>query len=287
MPHNDPPNLLSISRSDERFTSIAGFSVFGASCTNLSLSGKTLISEQKQPADSIYFGSTVAPWPNRLKDGRFSLEGKDYRFAKLDAENNANHGLLEQVALEVRSHREDKLVLGHRFGSQEYPFDVDLEVSFEIAEGFSVAATATNFGSSAAPFALGFHPYFRLVAPGQLTANVSQHLKTDERKIPISREAVDGLEIKFPSKQSYDDCYFDPNWRAEFHTAEFAFEMTQQNLPYLMIYTPEDSPFADGSNSVAIEPLSAPANAFQDDLEGQLIQPGETREYGFQIRMLS
>jgi aldose 1-epimerase len=126
---NIPTEQLSISRVTENGLSIAGFSAFGASCTNLSLLGRNLISSAvlNNPAQ-IFFGSVLAPWPNRLQDGWFELEGQRYQFAGLDDQSNANHGLIGYQELEVRDHQESEITFGHRFGNSEYPFEVDLEI---------------------------------------------------------------------------------------------------------------------------------------------------------------
>src|SRR3954451_3098157 len=40
-------------------------------------------------------GTTLAPWPNRLRDGRYSFNGKDHQLALSEpAKGNAIHGLV-------------------------------------------------------------------------------------------------------------------------------------------------------------------------------------------------
>ena len=271
----------------ENGLSIAGFSPIGASCTNLSLSGRNLISESIHADPSVmFFGTVLAPWPNRLRDGEFELEGKGYRIQNLDDQQNANHGLIGSEPLEVRDHRSDRITFGKRFGSEEFPFQLDLEVTYSIADTFSVEAEVKNLGQITAPFAIGFHPYYRVPGGGRIQASVHTHTLADSRMIPYGQESIPGLDLALPSAEVLDDCYHG-DWQAVLETDEFSFSVTPRNLPYLMLYQPANSPFIDGSGAIAIEPMSAPANAFQSEIENHLLAPGERKSFGYEIKILS
>ena len=269
----------------ENGLSIAGFSPLGASCTNLSLSGQTLISEMAPDAGQIFFGSVLAPWPNRLQDGWFELDGKRFEYP-LDAQGNANHGLIGYRALEVRSHEESEIVFGYLFGDAEYPYEIDLEIRYSIGDSFRFEATAKNLGSVRAPFALGFHPYYRLKGKSHFLASVNHHVITDKRLIPKSVQRIEPLNLRFPSDLKLDDGYIG-NWEVQFETEEFALFITQKNMQNLMLYTPPVSPFADGTPALAIEPMSGPTNAFQTELDKHLIEPGDSKQFSYEVRTLS
>jgi aldose 1-epimerase len=284
---NISPEQLSISRVTENGLSIAGFSAFGASCTNLSLLGRNLISsEVLNNPSQIFFGSVLAPWPNRLRDAWFELEGQRYEFAGLDDQSNANHGLIGYQPLEVRDHQESEITFGHRFGNSEYPFEVDLEIRYSIGDSFVFEAKAQNLGTKTAPFALGFHPYYRLKGNSRMRSNVTRHAITDWRLIPTEVEEIEPLDFRFPGDVKLDSG-FSGDWSVQFETEEFSIEITQVNMPHLMLYTPPISPFADGTPSLAIEPMSGPTNAFQTEIEKHLLAPGETRSYRYEVRSLN
>lgn len=271
----------------ENGLSIAGFSALGASCTNLSLLGRNLISSEIPNNPSpIFFGSVLAPWPNRLQDGWFELEGKRYEFAGLDGQGNANHGLIGYQPLEVREHLESQITFGHRFGNAEYPFAVDLEIRYSIGDSFIFEATAENLGDTAAPFAIGFHPYYRLKGQSRMRASVDRHAITDWRLIPTAVEEIAPLDFQFPGDIKLDSG-FSGDWTVQFETEEFSVEITQQNMPHLMLYTPPTSPFADGTPSLAIEPMSGPTNAFQTEIAKHLLAPGERKTYRSEVRSLN
>src|SRR6056300_1739278 len=150
-----------MSRATESGTSMALISKTGAALKALTVDGVELIDPNAAyNPGQIYFGSILAPWPNRLEDGRYQLAGKEFFAGKLDASNNANHGLVYDSQFEEVSASDTEVVLSYEFGADPgYPYSVELAISYELtAGGLRVGATATNRGEIAAPFAIGFHP---------------------------------------------------------------------------------------------------------------------------------
>ena len=250
----------------------------------LSLAGRQLISAQEvvNPR-AIFMGTLLAPWPNRLADGSYELDGREYRFENLDAQNNLNHGLLGTRTLEVVDGGESDgsaLALRYLFGSDEnYPSRVELSLTFEIsATELSVSAEARNLGEVAAPFAIGFHPYFLVGDDFEVSGDFTHHIKTDKRMLPVSTEPVEGLRY---AGGPIDDCYFGANTvSVSTEDGEFAVELGE-NMSHFMFYRPG---LDVGPSMLAIEPMSAPANVFADDIASVLIAPGDLKRFGFVVR---
>ena len=261
---------------------MALISPVGGSLMHLELAGKKVISaENLENPDGIFFGKTMAPWPNRLKDGRYEHQGKSYQFENLDALGNLNHGLIGRRELELRSHEESAVVLGYRFGADPgYPFEVDFEIAIEISEfDLAVTMTAQNLGAGAAPFACGQHPYF--LAPGdfEVQGDFSHMVHTDERMLPSSISEIEGFSYQ---TGHLDGCFFGARV-ALLKTSEFELEVELgENMDYFMLYRP---PLEVGDSLLAIEPMSAMANVFQEDIESVLLAPEETKHYSYRIRM--
>lgn len=287
MEPNKNPLQPSISLVTENGTSIAEFSVFGGSVTNLSLFENNLI-PRPSVADppAVVFGSVLAPWPNRLEDGTFSFSGKTHRYGPLDPEQNVNHGLILRSALEYEV-GDSEITFFHRFTAADFGFEIDLQFGYRLTKiGFEGWAKAKNLGASSAPFAIGFHPYFHIPGKAKLSASVTKAFVTNSRMLPVDTKEIQSLEVALPDTSKLDKGYFGENWRVMVEGEEFSFEITQRNLNHLMLYRPSPSLFVDGSEGIAIEPQSAPANAFNTELEKHLIQPSETKDFWFQIRML-
>lgn len=286
MKQNQNPMEPRISLASENGNSIAEFSVFGGSVTNLSLFENILIPRPgiEDPVSSV-FGSILAPWPNRLADGSFELDG-NHSFGPLDDDSNLNHGLLLRTPLEYEL-EESAMTFHHRFSSSDYGFDIDFAFGYRLTEqGLEAWATAENIGVHRAPFAVGFHPYFKIPGKSTLKASVTKAFQTDSRMLPVSETEVSGLELDLPDVTQLDNGFYGKNWTLTLVGEEFGFEITQQNLDHLMLYRPSPSLFEDGSEGIAIEPQSAPANAFNFEISEHILLPGEKRSYAFQIRML-
>ncbi len=277
-----PEEQLSISRQAESGISIAGISLVGGAIQKLILGGKPVISTDNiESPESMFFGSLLAPWPNRLAAANYTFRGQKYQAPILDIDGNSNHGLIYDRELQVLSVSEDSLKLGYQFGKDAcYPFDLNLEVQYQILDGeLEVVAVATNEGEDA-PFAIGFHPYFLVGEKFLLEAEFTKHIQVDQKMIPISEETVAGLSY---SGGPMDDCFYGAK-SVKLITTTYQLEMRlDSGYEYFMLYRPDPNL---GESLLAVEPMSASANAFNSKIEEIVLRSGESREYSFSIRTL-
>jgi aldose 1-epimerase len=253
----------------------------GAALEALTLFGHPLIDQSAayNPTD-IFFGSLLAPWPNRLAGGSYQLAGRSYEAGSLDLDGNANHGLVYDRDFELVRAGDAEVVLSYLFGKDPgYPFSVELEVRYELLDdGMRVSARAKNLGSEAAPFAIGFHPYFLAHEPFELSGDFSEVIQTDAKMLPKTKSEVEGLSF---SGGELDSCYLGAREvRLKTESFELVVEL-EKNLDHFMFYRPGSD---KGTSMVAIEPMSSPANAFATEIDRHLIAPGESREFSFLIR---
>ncbi|MEL0319264.1 MAG: hypothetical protein VXA46_00830 [Aquiluna sp.] len=270
-----------MSRATESGTSMALISKTGAALEALILGGKQLIHHNAaNNRGEIFFGSILAPWPNRLAGGTYELGGKEFVAGKLDADSNANHGLVFDRDFELITAGETEITLGYQFGGDAgYPFSVRLEIHFELGDTFlRVSAEATNTGASPAPFAIGFHPYFLAPEPFELSGDFTTVIDTDSRMLPTATRSVGGLRF---TGGEIDACYLgskDATLKTSAH--ELVVEL-EENLDRMMFYRPGKD---QGDSMLAIEPMSAPPNAFSSEIQEHLLEPSEARNYSFRIR---
>lgn len=253
----------------------------GAALEALVLDGKQLIDHNaaNNPSE-IFFGSLLAPWPNRLAGGSYELGGQEYVAGKLDADSNANHGLVFDREFEVITASQSEITLGYQFGGDAgYPFGVGLEVRFELGDSYlRVAATATNAGDSPAPFAIGFHPYFLAAEPFELSGEFTSVIETDSQMLPTTSRAMQGLSF---TGGEIDACYLGSKEATLKTSAHELVVELEENLDHMMFFRPG---MDQGDSMLAIEPMSAPANAFSSEIQKHLLEPGEARSYSFRIR---
>src|SRR3954447_8621032 len=93
------------------------------------------------PADS-YRGKVLAPWPNRVRDGRYAFGGIEHRLVLNEPERGAAlHGLVldERFAVIARATHAVTLACNLR-GRPGYPFALRVEVEYSLGDaGLSFA----------------------------------------------------------------------------------------------------------------------------------------------------
>ncbi|MBY0232132.1 MAG: aldose 1-epimerase [Gemmataceae bacterium] len=108
------------------------------------------------------------PFPNRIRDGRFSWAGKDYALELNDpAKKNAAHGWACRVPWKVVEHGADESgawITGEYHGKAEnWPAEHLLTLTIKLGRGtLRFDAEVTNLDKAELPFGLGYHPYFRI-----------------------------------------------------------------------------------------------------------------------------
>ncbi|UVI34919.1 aldose 1-epimerase family protein [Brevibacterium spongiae] len=111
-------------------------------------------------------GAVLAPWPNRIADGRFDFGGRSHQLPITEPERQtALHGLVAGVEWTVAKRTECAVSLEFSLRPSEgYPFTFALSIDYELAEAaLSIRARARNLGTDSAPFGFGFHPW---LSPG-------------------------------------------------------------------------------------------------------------------------
>jgi aldose 1-epimerase len=228
-------------------------------------------------------GQLLMPWPNRIRDGAYSFDGRDLQLALSEpGRGNASHGLVRWAAWSPEEHTATSMSLGYRLMAQSgYPWTVDLHVLYDLsADGLTVTQTATNLGDRAAPYASGAHPYLS-AGPGpvdgwELTLPASLRLLSDERQLPVGREDVAGTPYDFrvarPVRDTVLDHAFGELTRDDDGVATALVRdpgtgrgvalWVDRHHPWLMVYSADD-PSAGARRALAIEPMTAPPDAFR------------------------
>lgn len=144
----------------------------GASLRALCHGGRDLVvpfePDQVRPS---YRGATLAPWPNRVVDGRYTFAGTAYQVPLTEPErHHALHGLAAWLDYEAVDRGPDHVTLAATIEAQKgYPWRVRIETTFALgADGLTQTVRATNeTPDAAAPFGTGPHPYL-VAGPGEL-----------------------------------------------------------------------------------------------------------------------
>ena len=96
-------------------------------------------------------GQLLMPWPNRIRDGHYSFDGRELQLGLTDpGRGNASHGLARWAAWTLEEHTGTSVSLVYRLMAQTgYPWTLDLHVLYDLsADGLVVTQTATNLSPS-------------------------------------------------------------------------------------------------------------------------------------------
>lgn len=235
-------------------------------------------------------GVVLAPWPNRVRDGRWNDEGTDRQLAISEPKfGNASHGLLRFTAYDIEQ-TDDAVILRATIVPQTgYPYLIETAVTYMLTDdGIEVTHVLTNRSPSAAPVALGTHPYVTIgdVDPHDLVLRVpaGTAFDTDERSLPIGTRPADaalrdGVRVGDISLDTgFADLSRDPDGLVRHSlTAPDGRRLTVwqgEGFDYVQIYTATNYPGHD--LAVAIEPMTAPADALNSGRGIRRLGPDET-----------
>lgn len=238
-------------------------------------------------------GQILAPWPNRLLDGRYRWEGEDLQLPLSEAaRGNSIHGLVRWSAWQAVEHDADRVALVHRLHPQPgYPFLLDLRVEYRLAPGgLEVTFEATNSGVRPLPLGVGAHPYVRLgegpVDEDELTLPARTCLQTDERQIPCGSRPVAGTACDFRRPRmigalrldtAFTDLAREAGGRAGVEVRRGGRRVRvwmDERFTHVMVFTGDTLAAAARRRSLAIEPMTCPPNALQTGEGLVRLEPG-------------
>lgn len=125
------------------------------------------------------------PFPNRIREGRFSFAGREYRLPTNDSTKaNAIHGFAPRNPWRVFGYGADavgawvhgdfQLACDVPGANELWAGDALLSVIYRVTpDRLRIETRVRNMGDGPVPFGLGLHPYFRL--PGQDLARYILH----------------------------------------------------------------------------------------------------------------
>lgn len=287
-----------------RGTARAVVTELAASLRELSVDGVDLV--QSYPESSLPpFGEGIVlvPWPNRIPDGRWQHDGATLQLDITEVDkNNAIHGLLRNSPYRLVEHGGESVTLSAEvFPQHGYPFHLDSTVTYALVDdGIAVTHGVTNIGADAAPYALGTHPFLKIggvpTEDLELTIHASRHFEVDARLNPVREHDVDGTlwDLRSPRRVgalTLDDAF------GGVQTVDGASAVLRapdgrevrllqdENCGYVQAFiTPN---FPDAGVAIALEPMTAPANAYNSGLGLKWLKPGESWSVSWGIQYVS
>ncbi|GAB2532171.1 aldose epimerase family protein [Spirosoma aerophilum] len=279
-------------------------------------------SPQALVTDEGYASALMYPFPSRIRHGIYHFEGQDYALKLNEVKHdNALHGFVHGRDFSVISQEVTstyaQLVIRYTYKGDTvgYPFPFILTVSYKLVQAnllargsaaaddrmcaLEVSYSAINTGTTRCPAAFGWHPYFSLSE--ELIDEMSLSLPTrtpvilNERMIPDGKMATEQAGQISLRDQKLDTAFAieptsDPASPESFAETVLTSGSTgvrlivgqetgEGKLNYLVCFTPVRR---DG---IAIEPLTANVDAFNNGDGLVILNPGEALSGTIWVRL--
>lgn len=254
----------------------------------------------------------MAPFCNRVKDGRYVFDGAEHDLLPGATDRTIYHGLTRTRPFTVVDVRTGNGCAGVTLRcaalaedpAPGYPFAVVVDVRFDLhPTSLRVEISGTNRGADPAPFATGWHPYFRL--PGaptiddlHLVVPSTRPIRTDRDLIPLPGGAAfdggpPGVTRWSPLGGAVIDMAYE-DLQTDAGAARTALSAPGSGVGLVLlqerglvhVFT-GDTLTRDRRRSVALEPVEAMTDAFNrpDCAEAIRLEPGATRTFTFDVAL--
>ena len=249
----------------------------------------------------LFRGAVLAPWPNRVVDGRYRFEGEEQQLPLTEPDRgHALHGLAAWLDFAVLERSEDRVVLAAAIVPQAgYPFAVTVRVQYALTEeGLETTVAAVNTGTGPAPFGAAAHPYL-VGGTGhvddwslQLAAGAVLQV-TEDRLVPVGLNPVP-REFDFAEPRPIRSTFIDHAFTdvARDGRGDATVRVTGADgsgvqltwgtaCPWVQVHTADRPEARYDRVGLAVEPMTCPPDAFNSGTDLIVLPPGgSTRASG-------
>ena len=277
----------------------------GASLRSLEHDGRPLVvpfaADRMRP---VFRGALLAPWPNRVVDGRYAFEGEEQQLALSEPDRgHALHGLLAWADWRVEAVAENAVGLATELAPcAGYPHRLVVECVHALTDdGLTTTVAARSLGTRA-PYGVSAHPY--LTAGGAdldacvLTLPASRYVETrGDRLLPGAVSDVAAApwpDFRRPGvvggarvDHAFTGLDRDADGRARVRLEApdgFAVEMSWgRELGWVQVHTADrPEPELDRAG-LAVEPMTCPPDAFSTGEDLVVLEPGGRHSASWRI----
>ena len=140
----------------------------------------------------LFRGRLLFPFNDRILDGVYTFQGGIYQLPINCSEDDSSiHGFLYDKEVTILGKKETQASFFWRTGKKNftgYPFDMSLKTEINLHNGgVTLSFTVKNEGNIPAPYALGWHSYFKTDSSSTLYAEYPHYFETDEYFLPVGK----------------------------------------------------------------------------------------------------
>lgn len=277
----------------------------GAGLNSLTFKGRNLIEPFAPLQPEKFRGDVLAPFPNRIRDGKYTYQGVAYQLPLTEpVRQNALHGFVNLPLWSLFSKSTTRVELTYELPESDfYPGTLKLQTVYEISEqGLLIEITVENIGGKTAPFGVSIHPY--LIADPESTVDYwslkmpsNKYFRVDdERLLPIEIEITpSNLDFRYP--RQIGNTFIDHAFLVDESLKETDIEILapsgsgvgmsySKNLNWIQIHTADRDGGADSRRSLAVEPMTCPPDAFNSGINLVHLLPAQIERSTWKIYAL-
>jgi aldose 1-epimerase len=226
----------------------------------------------------------MAPWPNRVRDGRFAWRGREYELR--NGREHALHGLVLDQPWSVVARVGRVLEMTRPLGPG-WPWEGSCWQRFEIGPSFLAMKMEVRSARDAFPAGCGWHPWFvrefadaddaHLTVPAGASYELEHQLPTGRKRTPEGRTLLDGATL---GDRQLDDCYTalsPPTVTVEWPRLQLTLAITAAT-PHVQVFATDDA--------LCVEPQTCAPDAFGLAVRGfpgtglAMVEPGRPLQLG-------
>lgn len=238
-------------------------------------------------------GRVLAPWPNRLRDGLYTFGAVTQQLAITDVpRRSAIHGFSRFVLWRPIRRSRDSITLACVIAPQPgYPHPLRLTTRWSLTDdGLRADHVAVNLGATPAPFGLGTHPGLRvgdaLIDGLDLHLPAVERITVDDRLLPTGKVPVAGTPYDFTTPRPMGDLQLDTGFTGLVRGADgrTTTRLSAPNGPWVELWQDATfgwlqlfnglGPSGRPRGTLAVEPMTCPADAFNSGEGLIVLQPG-------------
>ena len=276
---------------------------FGACLLDLQFGGLSVLDGYETPEELVANkwskNIILLPYPNRLRDGRYTHEGTTYQFELNNAvSQNSIHGFGKDAPMAVDTVWTGDFDAGltcswqYRGENAAYPFPFTAKMTLILrGSNFEIKMSLQNDSNKIIPVGLGWHPYFKMSEKSDdsaLQIPDCQLISIDERMLPTGEKTdFDAFKtLTSINDSTLDNGFYLKNQTqnaetilaSERGTLTFWQETGFQKWNFLQVFTPPHR------KSVAIEPMTCNIDAFNNGDGLVILKPNEILGGNFGVR---
>jgi aldose 1-epimerase len=208
----------------------------------------------------------MAPWPNRIREGRFAWAGREWE-VPLDGKPNAIHGRVHTVPWRVIARTARVCEMEAPF-DEGWPWEGKAWQRFELRDHSLLMKLELRSAREPFPAGCGWHPWFRRDVGGSADVHLSipatrRYVLRDQ--LPTGElapmEGIHDLRHELLGDRRIDDCYTGLAGPVDIDWGRVSLRMTLDcTYPHVQVYTPPEA--------FCVEPQSCAPDAFNLAADG-------------------